>query len=96
MEEEYRARNDRTITLRITSDESGEDVVEAPDAQASGKQQQNEWTLAPDMDADEDIGEGPSSPYTRQLSVALECFLASQLLFVRSRAVQCCFMFGLC
>ena len=55
------------------SDESGEDVVEAPDAQTSDKQQQNEWTLAPDMDADEDIGEGPSSPYTRQLSVALEC-----------------------
>jgi hypothetical protein len=40
--------------------------------QASDKQQQNEWTLAPDMDADEDIGEGLSSPYATRLSVALE------------------------
>ena len=76
LEEEHRAENDRKIALNTTGQESGEDTAEAeaevPQAQASYKEQENGWTLACDMEADEDFGEGPSSLHTAKGKVVLE------------------------
>lgn len=74
MNEEHRARTDRTLAFRITSEESGEDLVEAPDTEESDEQQQQEWAFVPDTHPDEDVVAGPSSPYVLQQTGALEPF----------------------
>ncbi len=96
MNEEHRARIDRTLAFRITSEESGEDLVEAPDAEESDEQQQQEWAYVPDTHPDEDVVAGPSSPYVLQQTGALELLpsrssncLACKEVFPLHQLVRC-------
>ncbi|MCJ1335955.1 hypothetical protein MMC09_001229 [Bachmanniomyces sp. S44760] len=71
VQEEHRARNDRTIAFRMTSEENGENLV-APALEESDEEQQQEWASMPDTHPDEIVVAGPSSQYGSKQTRALE------------------------